>query len=160
MLFKHLNLNSNLALTLGYLNLALNNSALVFCKWYYFNPEIFYRNFPTNGKVLWKGSNLRSNPGGRGERGLICEASILFWREIGSPPKLGRWHSLVVSNGTTNNNKNNKYFRLYFECKNEHVKGTSRQIMAFRKICKVCSSEGNIINSQTRILEGLYAPYF
>ena len=45
--------------------------------------------------LLWKGSN----PGGRGERGLICEASILFWREIGSPPKLGRWHSLVVSNG-------------------------------------------------------------
>ena len=28
MLFKLLNLNSNLALTLGYLNLALNNSAL------------------------------------------------------------------------------------------------------------------------------------
>ena len=29
MLFKLLNLNSNLALTLGYLNPALNNSALV-----------------------------------------------------------------------------------------------------------------------------------
>ena len=167
MLFKLLNLNSNLALTLGYLNLALNNSALVFCKWYYSNPFRFSETFsspvhyfPTNDKLLWKGSN----PGGRGERGLICEASILFWREIGSPPKLGRWHSLEVSNGgsngTTNNDKNNKYFRLYFECKKEHVKWTSRQIMAFRKICKVRSAEGNIINSQTRILEGLYAPYF
>ena len=37
MLFKL----SNLALTLGYLNLALNNSALVFCKWYYSNPFRF-----------------------------------------------------------------------------------------------------------------------
>ena len=154
------NLNSNLALTLGYLNLALNNSALVFCKWYYSNPFRFSETFSKLLWKLWKGSN----PGGRGKRGLICEASILFWREIGSPPKLGRWHSLVVSNGgsngTTNNDKNNKYFRLYFECKKEHVKWTSRQIMAFRKICKVCSAEGNIINSQARILEGLYAPYF
>ena len=32
MLFKHSNLNSNLALTLGYLNPALNNSALNRCK--------------------------------------------------------------------------------------------------------------------------------
>ena len=107
MLFKFLNLNSNLALTLGYLNLALNNWVPVFYKWYYSNPFRFsetfsspgqYHYFPTNAKLLWKGSN----PGGRGERGLICEASILFWREIGSPPKLGRWHSLVVSNGGSN----------------------------------------------------------
>ena len=51
----------------------------------YHLSEIFYRNSPTNGKLLWKGSN----PRGRGERSLVYEASILFWREI-SPPKLGR----------------------------------------------------------------------
>ena len=88
MLFKLLNLNSNLALNLGYLNLALNNSALVFYKWYYSNlfrfrkgfqvqyhlSEILYRNFPTNGKLLWKGSNT----GGRGERGLICDVYFVL----------------------------------------------------------------------------------
>ena len=36
MLFKLSNLNSNLALTLGYLNPALNNSAQKCCFW---NPE-------------------------------------------------------------------------------------------------------------------------
>ena len=45
MLFKLLNLNSNLALTLGYLNLALNNWAPVFCKWYYSNPFRFSETF-------------------------------------------------------------------------------------------------------------------
>ena len=38
MLFKLSNLNSNLALTLGYLNLALNNSAQIF---YEFAPNYF-----------------------------------------------------------------------------------------------------------------------
>ena len=36
MFFKVSNLNSNLALTQGYLNLALNNSAQVFRKFYRF----------------------------------------------------------------------------------------------------------------------------
>ena len=45
MLFKLLNLNSNLALIQGYPNLALNNLALVFCKWYYSNPFRFSETF-------------------------------------------------------------------------------------------------------------------